>query len=123
MAIYPKFIAPVVKQLGQADLAQESDGKWARVIVEKPFGRDVDSAKELNRELKQILNEQQIYRIDHYLGKETVQNLMVFRFANSIAEPLWNRNFIERIHITGGETVGGEHRGASYAQSGRRPQM
>jgi len=88
LAVSPKFFAPVVKQLGQAGLTQELDGKWARVIVEKPFGRDLGSAKELNHELKQILSEQQIYRIDHYLGKETVQNLMVFRFANSIAEPL-----------------------------------
>src|SRR5215471_18433415 len=118
LAVSPKFFAPVVKQLGQADLAQESDGKWARVIVEKPFGRDLDSAKELNRELKQILNEQQIYRIDHYLGKETVQNLMVFRFANSIAEPLWNRNFIDSVQITAAETVGVEHRGGFYETAG-----
>jgi glucose-6-phosphate 1-dehydrogenase len=118
LAVSPKFFAPVVKQLGQAGLVQESDGKWARVIVEKPFGRDVDSAKELNRELKQILNEQQIYRIDHYLGKETVQNLMVFRFANSIAEPLWNRNFIDSVQITAAETVGVEHRGGFYETVG-----
>ena len=118
LAVSPKFFAPVVKQLGQAGLAQESDGKWARVIVEKPFGRDLDSAKELNRELKQILNEQQIYRIDHYLGKETVQNLMVFRFANSIAEPLWNRNFIDSVQITAAETVGVEHRGGFYETAG-----
>ena len=118
LAVSPKFFAPVVKQLGQAGLVQESDGKWARVIVEKPFGRDVDSAKELNRELKQILNEQQIYRIDHYLGKETVQNLMVFRFANSIAEPLWNRNFIDSVQITAAETVGVEHRGGFYETAG-----
>src|SRR5258705_551168 len=89
LAVSPKFFAPVVKQLGQAGLTQEEDGKWARVIVEKPFGRDLASAKQLNRDLKQILDEQQIYRIDHYLGKETVQNLMVFRFANAIAEPLF----------------------------------
>jgi len=118
LAVSPKFFAPVVKQLGQAGLVQELDGKWARVIVEKPFGRDVDSAKELNRELKQILNEQQIYRIDHYLGKETVQNLMVFRFANSIAEPLWNRNFIDSVQITAAETVGVEHRGGFYETAG-----
>src|SRR5262249_12527998 len=106
LAVSPKFFAPVVKQLGQAGLTQELDCKWARVIVEKSFGRYLGSAKELNRELKQILSEQQIYRIDHYLGKETVQNLMVFRFANSIAEPLWNRNFIDSVQITAAETVG-----------------
>jgi glucose-6-phosphate 1-dehydrogenase len=118
LAVSPKFFAPVAKQLGQAGLTQELDGKWARVIVEKPFGRDLDSAKQLNRELKQILNEDQIYRIDHYLGKETVQNLMVFRFANSIAEPLWNRNFIDSVQITAAETVGVEQRGGYYETSG-----
>ena len=118
LAVSPKFFAPVAKQLGQAGLTQEQDGKWARVIVEKPFGRDLNSAKELNRELKQILNEQQIYRIDHYLGKETVQNLMVFRFANSIAEPLWNRNFIDSVQITAAETVGVEQRGGFYETAG-----
>src|ERR1700752_4945448 len=118
LAVSPKFFAPVAKQLGQAGLTQEVDGKWTRVIVEKPFGRDLDSAKQLNRELKQILDEQQIYRIDHYLGKETVQNLMVFRFANSIAEPLWNRNFIDSVQITAAETVGVEQRGGYYETSG-----
>ncbi len=118
LAVSPKFFAPVVKQLGQAGLTQEEDGKWARVIVEKPFGRDLASAKQLNRDLKQILDEQQIYRIDHYLGKETVQNLMVFRFANSIAEPLWNRNFIDSVQITAAETVGVEQRGGYYETSG-----
>jgi glucose-6-phosphate 1-dehydrogenase len=118
LAVSPKFFAPVVKQLGQAGLTQEEDGKWARVIVEKPFGRDLASAKQLNRDLKQILDEQQIYRIDHYLGKETVQNLMVFRFANAIAEPLWNRNFIDSVQITAAETVGVEQRGGYYETSG-----
>src|SRR6516225_8980391 len=118
LAVSPKFFSPVVKQLGQAGLTRETDGTWARVIVEKPFGRDLGSAKELNRELKQILSEQQIYRIDHYLGKETVQNLMVFRFANSIAEPLWNRNFIDSVQITAAETVGVEQRGGFYETAG-----
>src|SRR5258708_10549158 len=80
LAVSPKFFAPVAKQLGQAGLTQESDGKWARGIVEKPFGRDLDSAKQLNRELKKILDEHQIYRLDDYLGKENVQYLMVFGF-------------------------------------------
>jgi glucose-6-phosphate 1-dehydrogenase len=118
LAVSPKFFAPVAKQLGQAGLTREADGKWARVIVEKPFGRDLASAKELNRELKKILEEQQIYRIDHYLGKETVQNLMVFRFANAIAEPLWNRNFIDSVQITAAETVGVEQRGGFYETAG-----
>src|SRR5882762_6331497 len=118
LAVSPKFFAPVAKQLGQAGLTQENDGRWSRVIVEKPFGRDLDSAKELNRELKKILSEQQIYRIDHYLGKETVQNLMVFRFANSIAEPLWNRQFIDSVQITAAETVGVEQRGGFYETAG-----
>jgi glucose-6-phosphate 1-dehydrogenase len=118
LAVSPKFFAPVVKQLGQAGLTEEQDGKWARVIVEKPFGRDLASAKQLNRDLKQILDEQQIYRIDHYLGKETVQNLMVFRFANSIAEPLWNRQYIDSVQITAAETVGVEQRGGYYETSG-----
>jgi glucose-6-phosphate 1-dehydrogenase len=118
LAVSPKFFAPVAKQLGQAGLTKEADGQWSRVIVEKPFGRDLDSAKALNRDLKQILNEQQIYRIDHYLGKETVQNLMVFRFANSIAEPLWNRQFIDSVQITAAETVGVEQRGGFYETAG-----
>jgi glucose-6-phosphate 1-dehydrogenase len=118
LAVAPKFFAPIVKQLGQAGLTQEENGTWARVIVEKPFGRDLESAKQLNRELKEILDEQQIYRIDHYLGKETVQNLMVFRFANSIGEPLWNRNFIDHVQITAAETVGVEQRGGFYETAG-----
>jgi glucose-6-phosphate 1-dehydrogenase len=118
LAVSPKFFSPVVKQLGQAGLTREEGGKWARVIVEKPFGRDLPSAKQLNRDLKQTLDEQQIYRIDHYLGKETVQNLMVFRFANSIGEPLWNRNFIDHVQITAAETVGVEQRGGYYETSG-----
>jgi glucose-6-phosphate 1-dehydrogenase len=118
LAVAPKFFATVAKQLGQAGMTREIDGKWSRVIVEKPFGRDLESAKALNRELKQILSEQQIYRIDHYLGKETVQNLMVFRFANSIAEPLWNRQFIDSVQITAAETVGVEQRGGFYETAG-----
>jgi len=88
------------------------------VIVEKPFGHDLESAIQLNKELKEILGEKQIYRIDHYLGKETVQNVMVFRFANSIIEPLWNRTYIDHVQITAAETVGVEHRGAFYETAG-----
>src|SRR6266446_2848028 len=84
LAVAPRFFSPIVKQLGQAGLTKEENGQWARVIVEKPFGHDLQSARQLNEELKQVLNENQIYRIDHYLGKETVQNVLVFRFSNNI---------------------------------------
>ena len=119
LAVAPKFFAPVAKQLGQAGLTQETDGKWSRVIVEKPFGRGVDSAKELNRDLKTILTEQQIYRIDHYLGKETVQNLMVFRFARTALRNLCGTgNSSTPMQITAAETVGVEQRGGYYETSG-----
>ena len=88
LAVAPKFFSTIVKQLGQAGLTQVANGHWTHVIVEKPFGHDLESAIQLNKDLKETLTEKQIYRIDHYLGKETVQNLMVFRFANSILEPL-----------------------------------
>ncbi len=118
LAVAPRFFAEVVRQLGKAGLASEEKGKYARVVIEKPFGRDLQSARQLNREIKEVLQEKQIYRIDHYLGKETVQNLLVFRFSNSIAEPLWNRNLIDHVQITAGETVGVEHRGGYYETSG-----
>ncbi len=114
----PRFFSPIVKQLGDAGLTKEENGHWARVIVEKPFGHDLDSAKQLNQDLKQVLTENQIYRIDHYLGKETVQNLMVFRFSNNIIEPLWNRNYVDHVQITAAETVGVEHRGGFYETAG-----
>ena len=118
LAVAPKFFAEVVRQLGTAGLTQEDKGHWSRVVIEKPFGRDLQSARQLNREIKDVLQEKQIYRIDHYLGKETVQNLLVFRFSNSIAEPLWNRNLIDHVQITASETVGIEHRGGYYDTSG-----
>ena len=118
LAVAPKFFAEVVRQLGKAGLVQEDKGRWSRVVIEKPFGRDLQSARQLNREIKDVLQEKQIYRIDHYLGKETVQNLLVFRFSNSIAEPLWNRNLIDHVQITAAETVGVEHRGGYYDTSG-----
>jgi glucose-6-phosphate 1-dehydrogenase len=104
--------------LGDCCLSKEESGHWARVIVEKPFGHDLESAKKLNQELKQVLTEKQIYRIDHYLGKETVQNVMVFRFSNNIIEPLWNRNYVDHVQITAAETVGVEHRGGFYETAG-----
>src|SRR6202165_1760914 len=118
LAVAPRFFSPIVKQLGQVGLTKEENSHWARVIVEKPFGHDLDSARQLNQDLKQILTEKQIYRIDHYLGKETVQNLMVFRFTNNIIEPLWNRNYVDHVQITAGETVGVEHRGGFYETAG-----
>jgi glucose-6-phosphate 1-dehydrogenase len=118
LAVAPNFFSPIVKKLGQFGLTKEENGHWVHVIVEKPFGHDLDSAIQLNKELKEILNEKQIYRIDHYLGKETVQNVMVFRFANSIFEPLWNRRYIDYVQITAAESVGVEHRGAFYETAG-----
>ena len=118
LAVAPRFFSPIAKQLGEAGLTKEENGHWARVIVEKPFGHDLESAKQLNQDLKQVLTENQIYRIDHYLGKETVQNLMVFRFSNNIIEPLWNRNYVDHVQITAAETVGVEHRGSFYETAG-----
>ena len=118
LAVAPRFFSPIAKMLGQCCLTNEANGRWARVIVEKPFGHDLESAKQLNQELKQVLSEKQIYRIDHYLGKETVQNVMVFRFSNNIIEPLWNRNYVDHVQITAAETVGVEHRGGFYETAG-----
>jgi glucose-6-phosphate 1-dehydrogenase len=117
-AVAPRFFSPIAKQLGGAGLVTEENGKWARVIIEKPFGHDLDSARQLNQDLKKVLTEKQIYRIDHYLGKETVQNVLVFRFSNNIIEPLWNRNFVDHVQITAAETVGVEHRGGFYETAG-----
>ena len=118
LAIAPHFIAQIVQKLGEIGLTKEEGGKWTRIIVEKPFGHDLESARQLNRKLKGTLREKQIYRIDHYLGKETVQNVMVFRFANSIIEPLWNRTYIDHVQITAAESLGVEHRGAFYETAG-----
>src|SRR5215467_10099295 len=118
LATSPTFFAEIIKQLGNAGLAREENGQWRRVIIEKPFGRDLDSARALNREITKTLREPQIYRIDHYLGKETVQNIMVFRFGNSIFEPIWNRQYIDHVQITVAETVGVEQRGLYYEEAG-----
>jgi glucose-6-phosphate 1-dehydrogenase len=119
LATAPNFFGEVVKRLGTAGLAIEEEGKgWRRVIIEKPFGHDLDSARALNVELKQVLHEKQIYRIDHYLGKETVQNILVFRFGNGIFEPIWNRRYIDHVQITAAESVGVEARGGYYETSG-----
>ncbi|HUA16861.1 MAG TPA: glucose-6-phosphate dehydrogenase [Verrucomicrobiae bacterium] len=118
LATAPKFFAPIVQQLGRAGLSKQEDGRWRRVVFEKPFGQDLESAKALNRSIKSILQENQIYRIDHYLGKETVQNIMVFRFDNAIFEPIWNRRYIDHVQITNAETVGVERRGAYFDNAG-----
>ena len=117
LATSPKFFGQIVRQLGTAGLSQQENG-WRRVVIEKPFGHDLESAKALNREIKAVLQENQIYRIDHYLGKETVQNIMVFRFDNAIFEPIWNRRYIDHVQITNAETVGVEQRGGYFDTAG-----
>jgi glucose-6-phosphate 1-dehydrogenase len=107
----------IVRQLGEADLNHNEHG-WTRLIIEKPFGRDLQSAEALNQQVHDVFAEEQIYRIDHYLGKETVQNLIVFRFANAIFEPIWNRNYIDHVQITVAETVGVETRAGYYDTAG-----
>jgi glucose-6-phosphate 1-dehydrogenase len=118
LATAPAFFSPCIQQLGDAGLTHEENGSWRRVIIEKPFGRDYESACALNLEIKKVLQERQIYRIDHYLGKETVQNILAFRFSNGIFEPVWNRNYIDHIQITAAETVGVEMRGGYYETAG-----
>jgi glucose-6-phosphate 1-dehydrogenase len=118
LAIADRFFGTVVAALGAAGLVQEDNGHWRRVVIEKPFGHDLASAKALNAEILKTLQEHQIYRIDHFLGKETVQNIMVLRFANGLFEPLWNREHIDHVQITAAETVGVERRGKFYEKTG-----
>jgi glucose-6-phosphate 1-dehydrogenase len=118
LATAPAFFSSCIRQVGEIGLADERDGQWRRVIIEKPFGRDLESARKLNADIKQVLSEQQIYRIDHYLGKETVQNILAFRFSNGIFEPVWNRNYVDHVQITAAETVGVEKRGEYYETAG-----
>jgi glucose-6-phosphate 1-dehydrogenase len=115
----PQAFAPIALRLGEAGLSEEEEGgPWRRLIVEKPFGTDLESAKELNRKLLSVLEEDQIFRIDHYLGKETVQNLLILRFANGLFEPIWNRNHIDHVQITVAETVDVGTRGKFYDATG-----
>lgn len=111
LAITPTLFGKAVAQLGEAGLLREDPDGYRRVIIEKPFGRDLDSARQLNADLRKYLEEAQIFRIDHYLGKETVQNIMVFRFANMIFEPNWNRRYVDSVQITVAESLGVENRG------------
>ena len=118
LATAPTYFASIVDQLGKAGLVEEANRSWRRVIVEKPFGRDLDTARTLNQQIRKVLDEKQIYRIDHYLGKETVQNILAFRFANGIFEPIWNRRYIDHVQISVAETVGVEQRGSYYDEAG-----
>jgi glucose-6-phosphate 1-dehydrogenase len=140
MATLPQFFAEIVRQLGEQAMTNEEQGswqrieklpgkpesgyqesrpeRWRRVIIEKPFGSDLESAQSLNREIGQVLKETQVYRIDHYLGKETVQNILIFRFANGIFEPVWNRRYIDHVQITVAESLGVERRGGYYENAG-----
>jgi glucose-6-phosphate 1-dehydrogenase len=117
LAVPPSLYEPIILNLGATGLSRETGG-YAHVVIEKPFGRDLESARGLNQSLKNSFQENQVCRIDHYLALETVQNLLMFRFANSIFEPLWNRRYIDHIQITASETLGVEHRAGYYEQSG-----
>src|SRR5580698_1195717 len=118
LATSPTFFPIVIGQLGAAGLTHEEGEQWRRVIIEKPFGHDLASAVALNKEIGKVLEEDQIYRIDHYLGKETVQNILAFRFANGIFEPVWNRRYVDHVQITVAEELGVELRGDYYDKAG-----
>jgi glucose-6-phosphate 1-dehydrogenase len=119
LATQPSQVTEIVRQLGRVGLDKEIRGAgWRRLIVEKPFGRDLESARTLNHEVHKVFRESQVYRIDHYLGKETVRNLMVFRFGNGIFEPVWNRSYVDHVQITVAESIGVEGRGAFYEETG-----
>ena len=118
LATPPRFFGEIATRLGQSGLGREQHDSFRRIIIEKPFGRDLESARELNRTLHQSLAEQQIYRIDHYLGKETVQNILAYRFANSTVEPIWNHRYIDHVQITVAESLGVENRAGYYDEAG-----
>src|SRR5947209_8978270 len=117
-AVAPDQFEPILKHLKTAGLNQTREGSWARVIVEKPFGTDLDSARELNRIVRNSFTEEQTYRIDHFLGKETAQNILVLRFANAIFAPLWNRHYVDHVQITATETLGVGTRAGFYERAG-----
>jgi glucose-6-phosphate 1-dehydrogenase len=118
LATSPSFFPIVVRELGAAGLTKSEAGKWKRVVIEKPFGQDLPSAVALNRSIGEVLDEKQVYRIDHYLGKETVQNILAFRFANGIFEPVWNRRYVDHVQVTVAEELGVELRGGYYDHAG-----
>ena len=117
LATPPGAFLPISRELGRTGMLKEN-GMWRRLVVEKPFGTDLSSARALNSALLELMEEHQIYRIDHYLGKETVQNILVLRFANGMFEPIWNRNHIDHIQITVDEKLGVGHRGSFYDSTG-----
>ena len=117
LAVAPEYFSDIIDRLGQHGMAHPEQGH-VRVIIEKPFGHDLASARELNDEVNKVFDENQIFRIDHYLGKETVQNILVFRFANGIFEPIWNRNYVDHVQITAAESIGIEGRGPFYEKAG-----
>src|SRR5215471_21471598 len=118
LATAPAYFGPLVEKLAANGMMEQKDGYWRRVVIEKPFGHDLESAKALNQQLLKDADEKQIYRIDHYLGKETVQNIMAFRFANGIFEPIWNRRYIDHVQISVAETIGVEGRGSYFDHAG-----
>jgi glucose-6-phosphate 1-dehydrogenase len=119
LATQPSQVTEIVRQMGRVGLDHEMrGGGWRRVVIEKPFGRDYESARQLNHEVQKVFRESQVYRIDHYLGKETVRNLLVFRFGNGIFEPVWNRSYVDHVQITVAEELGVENRGSFYEETG-----
>jgi glucose-6-phosphate 1-dehydrogenase len=114
----PSLFSTIVERLGEAGMSEEEDGGYARLVVEKPFGRDLESAKELNKDILRYFDERQIYRIDHYLGKDTVQNILALRFSNGIFEPIWNQHYVDHVQITVAEDLGVGTRGAFYEEAG-----
>ncbi len=118
MATPPAFFGDIAEQIAAAGLAREQNGHWRRLVIEKPFGHDLQSARELNHRLLDVFDESQLYRIDHYLGKETVQNALAFRFANGVIEPIWNRRYVDHVQITVAEPLGVENRASYYETAG-----
>jgi glucose-6-phosphate 1-dehydrogenase len=118
LSVAPSLYSEAIEQIGAAKMARPKEGSWTRIIIEKPFGHDLESAKQLNQDVAKVFDEEQVYRIDHYLGKETVQNLLVFRFANGIFEPIWNHRYIDHVQITNAEAIGVEGRGGYYETAG-----